>query len=96
MHCLTKVRLKSTVYGHDLCGIYLRVRGSFVEFGGTLEALVAEGSCQYLVITLHGKVKGKHHNHCHLIPCVPMTRTGVQLEEALKQLINLEETSGFC
>jgi hypothetical protein len=48
-----------------------------------------------VVITLHGKVKGKHRTHYYLIPSVLMSKTGVQVEEALKQLINLKEATGF-
>ena len=44
-----------------------------------------------LVIALLGKIKGEHHDLAHLIPCAPITESGINLRVILKRLISEKE-----
>jgi hypothetical protein len=48
------------------------------------------------VIALVGKIKGEHHERCHLLPSVLVTQSGVRVaEESLKRLIATKRRNGF-
>jgi hypothetical protein len=49
-----------------------------------------------IVIALLGKIKGKHHERCHLLPSVPVTQqSGVRVAESLERLIASKRRNGF-
>jgi hypothetical protein len=52
-----------------------------------------DGTC--IVIALLGKIKGEHHERCHLLPSVPMTQSGVRVAESLERLIASKRQKGF-
>jgi hypothetical protein len=52
-----------------------------------------DGTC--VVIALLGKIKGKHHERCHLLPSVPITQSGVRVAELLERLIASKRQKGF-
>jgi hypothetical protein len=54
-----------------------------------------EGTSDYLIITLLGKVKGEAHDRCHLIPCVRVTSSGIDVSHWINQLIELKKNQGF-
>ena len=63
-----------------------------------LEGLIQNrnrGKDLYEVIALRGKIKGEHHDRCHLIPSVPVTKSGVQVRFALNRLMALKQEQGF-
>jgi hypothetical protein len=51
------------------------------------------GSC--VVIALLGKIKGEHHERCHLLPSVLVTQSGVSVAESLERLIATKRRNGF-
>jgi hypothetical protein len=52
-----------------------------------------DGSC--VVIALLGKIKGEHHERCHLLPSVLVTQSGVKVAESLERLIATKRGNGF-
>ena len=50
----------------------------------------------YVVIPLRGKLKGESNHFCHLIPCVPITSSGIRVEASLYRLKELKQTLGFA
>jgi hypothetical protein len=54
-----------------------------------------EGGIEYFIIALLGKIKGEHHDLAHLLPCVPVTGSGIQVQQAVHDLIDLKEKYGF-
>jgi hypothetical protein len=48
-----------------------------------------------VVIALLGKIKGEHHERCHLLPSVPVTQSGVRVAESLDRLIASKRRNGF-
>lgn len=52
-----------------------------------------DGSC--VVVALLGKIKGKHHERCHLLPSVTVTQSGVKVAESLERLIASKGRNGF-
>jgi hypothetical protein len=38
-----------------------------------------EEADSHFIIALCGKIKGKHNARCHLLPCVPVTGTGLRI-----------------
>eukprot|EP00978_Attheya_sp_CCMP212_P047630 scaffold422659_cov59-Attheya_sp.AAC.2 len=50
---------------------------------------------KYVTIALLGKIKGEHHDLAHLLPCVPVTSSGIQVRNAITDLIDLKEKAGF-
>jgi hypothetical protein len=54
-----------------------------------------EGGDEYLVIALLGKIKGEHHDLAHLLPCVHVTSSGINVKQAIDDLIEIKEKHGF-
>jgi hypothetical protein len=52
-----------------------------------------DGTC--IVIALLGKIKGEHHERCHLLLSVPVTQSGVRVAESLERLIASKRRNGF-
>ena len=41
----------------------------------------------YVLITLLGRAKGEHHSQQHLLPCVPITRSGINVKLWIERLL---------
>jgi hypothetical protein len=53
------------------------------------------GDGSYVVVTLQGAVKGETNDRDHLLPCVPITASGVNVKESLKRLMSHKKSLGF-
>jgi hypothetical protein len=51
-----------------------------------------EGASDHFIIALRGKIKGEHNARCHLLPCVPVTGSGLKVKDSLKRLLDLKAT----
>ena len=49
----------------------------------------------YIVIALLGKIKGESNDAAHLIPCVPITSSGINTREIIGRLIKEKAVLGF-
>jgi hypothetical protein len=56
---------------------------------------VGEGRRNFHCHSLLGKIKGKHHERCHLLPSVPVTQSGVRVAESLERLAASKRRNGF-
>ena len=48
-----------------------------------------------MTLALFGKIKGQHHVRCHLFPCVPQTRSGINVKTSVGRLLNLKRRQGI-
>jgi hypothetical protein len=48
-----------------------------------------------VVVTLQGIIKGETNDHDHLLPCVPVTSSGVDVKASLERLMALKATKRF-
>jgi hypothetical protein len=55
----------------------------------------AIGGTQYVVITLLGKIKGESGDRAHLIPCVHVTSSGIQVKASVERLMTFKASQGF-
>ena len=55
----------------------------------------SRGGQRYLVIALLGQIKGEHQDRSHLIPCIPVTRSGINVRRSLDRLLRTQEKLGF-
>lgn len=57
-----------------------------------------KGDGSYFIIALLGKVKGEHHHRYHLLPCINITSSGIQIKDwvtrLLDQMLSLGHKSG--
>jgi hypothetical protein len=75
----------------------LSLRGSeglLLDLDG-LRRLRGEGGDKYFIIALLGKIKGEHHDLAHLLPCVHTTSSGINVKQAVDDLIEIKEKHGF-
>jgi hypothetical protein len=42
----------------------------------------------HFIIALRGNIKGEHNARCHLLPCVPITGTGLRIRESVARLMD--------
>jgi hypothetical protein len=54
-----------------------------------------EGGDKYIVIALLGKIKGESGDRAHLLPCVPIASSGIEVKALVSQLMDLKRTQGF-
>jgi hypothetical protein len=61
-----------------------------------LEGLIEHfsGTSKYVIIPLLGRVKGEHHSKQHLIPCVSVTDSGIEVESWMRQVLALHRIRG--
>jgi len=52
-------------------------------------------SNNYIVISLIGRLKGERHDLTHLVPCVKVTRSGINLYDILKNHISMKAQSNY-
>ena len=62
------------------------LEGLIEHFSGT--------SKKYVIITLVGRVKGEHHSKQHLILCVSVTDSGIEVESWMRQVLALHRIRG--
>jgi hypothetical protein len=53
------------------------------------------GDGTYVVVTLQGTIKGESNDRDHLLPCVPVTSSGVDVKVSLERLMALKARKGF-
>jgi hypothetical protein len=53
------------------------------------------GDGSYLVVTLQGTVKGESNDRDHLLPCAPLTDSGVDVRSSLERLMSHKASIGF-
>jgi hypothetical protein len=53
------------------------------------------GDGTYVIVTLQGAVKGESIDRDHLLPCVFVTLSGVNVKASLKRLMDLKAGQGF-
>jgi hypothetical protein len=53
------------------------------------------GSDKYIVIALLGKIKGKSGDRAHLLQCVPLTSSGIDVRKSVSRLMALKQTQGY-
>ena len=63
--------------------------GQMLELGG-LRKHWGEKRKDYLIVVLWGKIKGEEEYREHLIPCVKITKSGINVEYTLRRLMELK------
>jgi hypothetical protein len=74
----------------------LSLRGSegfLLDLGGLNRKLTVGGD-QYVVVALLGQIKGESGDRAHLLPCVPITSSGIEVKTSLLRLIEFKRTRG--
>jgi hypothetical protein len=68
------------LFGCDLCNIITRgSEGFLLDLGGLRKhSIDPKGNQNYFLIPSMGKVKGEHHDRCHLLPCTFATKSGIK------------------
>jgi hypothetical protein len=70
--------------------------GFLLDLGGLRVHKIDERTSQkYFLIPLMGKVKGEHHDRCHLIRCMTQTDLGIRPYQWVKMLVQLKERQGL-
>jgi hypothetical protein len=59
-----------------------------------LDSMVNPVTQSHLIIPLLGQVKGEHHARAHLLPCVFVTSSGIQVQLWLQRLVQLRTREG--
>jgi hypothetical protein len=89
--------LKWLCFGTYLTATYvLSLRGTeglLVDLKGMI-ANSQKGGADYFVVALLGKVKGEHHDRCHLLPCANTTSSGINVKGWLSTLVSHRMTKG--
>jgi hypothetical protein len=49
----------------------------------------------HVLVALRGKIKGEHHHRVHMIPCVPVTSSGIEVSVTLQRLLDHKLSGGF-
>jgi hypothetical protein len=77
--------------------VSLRGSESFLlDLGGLrLHKIKDKQRKDFFLIPLLGKVKGEHHDRCHLLPCTISTDSGIKPYEWVKMLITVKERQGL-
>jgi hypothetical protein len=71
-----------------------RTEGFLLDIDG-LRRFRQPTNSDHVIIALLGKIKGKHHDLAHLVPCVPKTGSGIDAQRSLERLVDLKESQGF-
>jgi hypothetical protein len=48
-----------------------------------------------IILALLGRVKGQHHDKCHLFPCVFITDSGINVKRSIERLLEVKRSQGF-
>lgn len=70
------------------------VEGLLVDLEGMLSN-INRGDGRYFIIALLGKIKGKHHGRCHLLPCVKETSSKIRVHAWVTRLMECKVNRGF-
>jgi hypothetical protein len=68
--------------------------GFLLDLAGLNQTFLAGGD-KYIVIALLGKIKGESGDRAHLLPCVLITSSGIEVKTLVLWLIDLKRTQGF-
>jgi hypothetical protein len=68
--------------------------GFLLDLSGLNRKFTAGGD-KYVVIALLGQVKGKSGDRAHLLPCVPITSSGIEVKNSVRRLMELKRSQGF-
>ena len=49
---------------------------------------------EYVIVALRGKIKGEHSQRDHLLPCSPITSSGIDVKASINRLILLKKSQG--
>jgi hypothetical protein len=70
--------------------------GFLLDLGGLrVHGISGEKQPKYFLIPLMGKVKGEHHDRCHLLPCCFQTASGIRPYDWIRKLQDLKEKQGL-
>jgi hypothetical protein len=65
--------------------------GFLLDLGGLRLHLVGlTKNPKYFIIPLMGKVKGEHHDQCHLLPCTFITNSGIKPYKWIQRLVEVK------
>jgi hypothetical protein len=53
------------------------------------------GRDEYIVIALLGQIKGESGDRAHLLPCVPLTSSEIDVKQSVSRLMDLKQTQGY-
>jgi hypothetical protein len=67
--------------------------GFLLDLAGLNRKFTAGGD-KYIVIALLGQIKGESGDRAHLIPCVPMTSSGIDVRASVTRLIEFKRSRG--
>jgi hypothetical protein len=68
--------------------------GFLLDLAGLNRKFLAGGD-KYIVIALLGKIKGESGDRAHLLPCVPITSSGIEVKTSVSRLMDLKRAQGF-
>jgi hypothetical protein len=68
--------------------------GFLLDLSGLNRKFKAGGD-KYVVIALLGQIKGESGDRAHLLPCVPVTSSGIEVKASLERLIEYKHSQGF-
>jgi hypothetical protein len=68
--------------------------GFLLNLSGLTQKLNA-GANKYIVIALLGQIKGESGDRAHLIPCVPVTSSGIDVRALIRNLMSLKRAQGL-
>ena len=69
------------------------VEGFMVDIESTYR-LKDRNDGTYLTVGLMGRVKGETHDRCHLVPCVQVTGSGIEVRRILMRHLELKRSQG--
>jgi hypothetical protein len=67
--------------------------GFLLDLDGLNRKFTAGGD-KYVVIALLGKIKGETNDRDHLLPCVPITSSGIDVKSSVARLIEFKRSRG--
>jgi hypothetical protein len=73
----------------------LRGCEGFLQDLDGLNRKFAVGGDKYIVIALLGKIKGETADRDHLLPCVPVTSSGIDVKASVSRLIGFKRSRGL-
>jgi hypothetical protein len=68
--------------------------GFLLDLAG-LNRKFSAGGDKYIVIALLGKIKGESGDRAHLLPCVPVTSSGINVKASLARLMEFKRNQGY-
>jgi hypothetical protein len=78
------------IRGHLLHSLSLRGSEGFLLDLGGLNRKLSAGGDKYVVVALLGQIKGESGDRAHLLPCVPITSSGIEIKTSLLRLLEFK------